>query len=368
MPFLNFFHSNGGNGGYQVLSRNLLKGLEEALGEDFDANVNVIHADGMPLDDSFPGVFRKGKKLAPTSFLLAPVERLLHFYGERRIGYTMVEGTIPPPTSDEVVGGLDALAVSSPYFLKTFEAVAPKTQRLVLKGCVDGKTFFPNQGLLRRLGRKPNADAPFTFLMVGKFEVRKGSLQGIHAFLETFENHPDRTKVLLKCKFLSDVRSMSLHEIRSFLSPLFARFPMAASRVVLLDQGNLSMPALYAGADVLLYPSLAEGVGLPLLEAMSMGLPSIVAPYTALNDYADGETSVLLRDLGYAPMFDPFYGLTPDTFGEAGVVTVEQVKEGIQKAYEMSPKERAAMSQAAAEKAKSWTAYNRALELLALAA
>jgi glycosyltransferase involved in cell wall biosynthesis len=203
--------------------------------------------------------------------------------------------------------------------------------------------------------------------MVGKFEVRKGSVQAIHAFLETFENHPDRTKVLLKCKFLSDVRSLSLHEIRSFLSPLFARYPMAASRIVLLDQGSVSMPGLYSGADVLLYPSLAEGVGLPLLEAMSMGLPSIVAPYTALLDYADKNTSVLLKDLGYGPMLDPFYGLTPETFGNAGIVTVEQVREGIKEAYEMTSKERLALSGASIEKAKEWTARNRAKDLLAIA-
>jgi hypothetical protein len=92
-----------------------------------------------------------------------------------------------------------------------------------------------------------------------------------------------------------------------------------------------------------------------------------VAPYTALLDYADKNTSVLLKDLGYGPMLDPFYGLTPETFGNAGIVTVEQVREGIKEAYEMTSKERLALSGASIEKAKEWTARNRAKDLLAIA-
>ncbi len=35
------------------------------------------------------------------------------------------------------------------------------------------------------------------------------------------------------------------------------------------------MPRLYSIADVFLYPSLIEGFGLPILEAMSCGLPVV---------------------------------------------------------------------------------------------
>jgi len=43
------------------------------------------------------------------------------------------------------------------------------------------------------------------------------------------------------------------------------------------------MPALYSMADVFVYPSLYEGFGLPPLEAMACGIPTIVSDGSSLN-------------------------------------------------------------------------------------
>jgi glycosyltransferase involved in cell wall biosynthesis len=44
------------------------------------------------------------------------------------------------------------------------------------------------------------------------------------------------------------------------------------------------MPRLYAGAELLVYPSLYEGFGLPPLETMGCGCPAIVADRTSLPE------------------------------------------------------------------------------------
>lgn len=44
------------------------------------------------------------------------------------------------------------------------------------------------------------------------------------------------------------------------------------------------MAALYRGAELFIYPSLAEGFGLPPLEAMSCGCPALVADSTSLPE------------------------------------------------------------------------------------
>lgn len=53
-----------------------------------------------------------------------------------------------------------------------------------------------------------------------------------------------------------------------------------------VDEPTLS--ALYASASVLAFPSLYEGFGLPLLEAMSRGLPGVVGSAGALPELALG--------------------------------------------------------------------------------
>lgn len=53
-----------------------------------------------------------------------------------------------------------------------------------------------------------------------------------------------------------------------------------------VDEATLS--ALYESASVLAYPSVYEGFGLPLLEAMSRGVPAVIGSAGALPELADG--------------------------------------------------------------------------------
>src|SRR3989344_4370880 len=51
------------------------------------------------------------------------------------------------------------------------------------------------------------------------------------------------------------------------------------------------MPLLYASAKVLLYPSLYEGFGLPILEAMAVGTPVITSNVSSMPE-AGGDASI----------------------------------------------------------------------------
>ena len=56
---------------------------------------------------------------------------------------------------------------------------------------------------------------------------------------------------------------------------------------------DAEMPALFRGADALILPSLEEGFGLPLVEAMASGTPVIAARTSAIPEVA-GDAAVLV--------------------------------------------------------------------------
>ena len=87
--------------------------------------------------------------------------------------------------------------------------------------------------------------------------------------------------------------------------PLTPSLIAACARLGVLDRVRLpgfvpraDLIALYRGASALVYPSLAEGFGLPLLEAMTCGLPVVASRAGALREVG-GEACV------YADSVDP---------------------------------------------------------------
>jgi len=64
-----------------------------------------------------------------------------------------------------------------------------------------------------------------------------------------------------------------------------------ALRVGYVDDSDL--PALYAAADAFLFPTLMEGFGLPVLEAMAMGTPVLTSNTSSLPEVA-GDAALLV--------------------------------------------------------------------------
>src|SRR5262249_9368916 len=56
-----------------------------------------------------------------------------------------------------------------------------------------------------------------------------------------------------------------------------------------------ALPGLFAGAEAFLYPTLYEGFGLPVVEAMACGTPVLTSSTSALQEIAGG----------YAYLVDP---------------------------------------------------------------
>jgi glycosyltransferase involved in cell wall biosynthesis len=124
--------------------------------------------------------------------------------------------------------------------------------------------------VLARLGLR----APF-LLYVGSLEPRKNVLRLLDAFDEVSRKRDDLGMVLV-------TERDSGH--RPALDERLARMRAGARVRLLHDVEDSELTALYGSASAFAFPSLAEGFGLPPLEAMACGAPVLAADNPVLHE------------------------------------------------------------------------------------
>jgi glycosyltransferase involved in cell wall biosynthesis len=81
------------------------------------------------------------------------------------------------------------------------------------------------------------------------------------------------------------------------------------------------LDAVYRGAEAFVYPSLYEGFGLPVLEAMSRGIPCVVSASSSLPEVA-GEAALFVDPQSEAGLADAMERVTTDP------TLVDRLREG----------------------------------------
>jgi glycosyltransferase involved in cell wall biosynthesis len=119
-------------------------------------------------------------------------------------------------------------------------------------------------------------------------------------FVSTLEPRKNLTRLLAAWEPLyaaSDAPPLVIAGKRGWLyDEFFAALERSPSKSGVLLPGYIAdedLPALYAGAEVFLFPSLYEGFGLPVLEAMACGTPVICSNSSSLPEVA-GDAAVLV--------------------------------------------------------------------------
>ena len=140
-----------------------------------------------------------------------------------------------------------------------------------------------NNEMITQLRSQWNLDADF-FLFLGNVEPRKNVFNTIRAFVSFAEKNSQVKLVItgLNTTFVEDI----LFKIgkKAFLN----RFVITG----FVPENVLY--TLYAEAKVFLYPSLREGFGLPILEAMAFGTPVVTSNISSMPEVA-GEAAFLVN-------------------------------------------------------------------------
>ncbi len=150
----------------------------------------------------------------------------------------------------------------------------------LLHNAVDGARFFagpPGQDQVHQRGLVCGQ----YFLTVGRIEPRKNHAAILRAYAQLPGNPPPLVIV--------GQRDFGYTDFESALTAL----PATHVVHVLADVDDQALPALYRHALALIYPSLAEGFGMPPLEGLASGVPVITSNNTAIPEVM-GDAALLI--------------------------------------------------------------------------
>ncbi len=171
-----------------------------------------------------------------------------------------------------ILGARSIIAVSrnSAQDLHDIHPHIPLEQIRVAHPGVDPVFHSQSQDQVIAFRQKHGLTKPY-FLVVGT----RSSYKNIESFFRAFSQLPTKEKYEIVCVG-------GRPYIEANLSAL-----VDLKQVNRLDLKDDELVLAYAGAIALVYPSLYEGFGLPVLEAMASGCPVITSPISSLPEVAE---------------------------------------------------------------------------------
>jgi glycosyltransferase involved in cell wall biosynthesis len=147
------------------------------------------------------------------------------------------------------------------------------TARITLAPNGISREFLPQPSdIVRDFTHKYRIDRDF-FLLVGNRYANGGFKNAVH-FFRAFAGLPDRDKFSIVCVGGKPDLEPELVDLAG------------KTQVHILSLSDPELMAAYSGAVALIYPSLYEGFGLPILEAMACGCPVITCANSSIPEVA----------------------------------------------------------------------------------
>jgi len=214
-----------------------------------------------------------------------------------RVAWSMHESTttrkIHPTWVNHINNNCDALLVPSVWSQHVFLNDGVHVPTVVVPLGVEPRQPNPNRKALRK-------DKPYIFFTFGKLNYRKAPDEMMQVFREAFPTEQD-VRLVLKT-------------VGGFFG-LSNTFQVNDPRITIINsfwETDHIIKYMQSGTDVGIWLCRGEGFNIPPLEAMSAGLPVILANNTGSADFADPRYCLPVRTATWVPCRLGGFWATPD--------------------------------------------------------
>ena len=333
--------------GYATSSKQLLISLDR---QNVDARLAYLYGtDFSEKSSGDPRIEQLRHRPKDTSLVQVVYNQCDAFHknsGSYRIGFSMLEVTGIPADWAAQCNLMDEVWVPSHFNLETFRNSGVTRPIHVIPLGVDPDYFHP-QIKAKRFSEK------FTFLSVFEWGERKAPELLIRAFCAAFTAQDDVVLVLK-----TDNRDGDVNVAQQLAA---MGLPRNAPKIVLLYNQELpgyQLGSLYRAADCFVTATRGEGWGMPILEAMACGLPTIATNWSAQTEFIRDElcfpvrVKQLIPAVAKCPYYVGYEWADPD---------VEHLVHQMRHVYDNREAARAVGMRAAEAVARDWT-WDRAAE------
>jgi len=233
-----------------------------------------------------------------TGIMIFDAPFLNQFSGAFRIGFPVFETNKIDELSKTTMRNCDWLLTPSNWAKEVLKAGVNYAVDVVPEG-FDPNIFYPKRGIEYKLHRLLKRDY-ITFVHVGKYEKRKGTLDIFDCFDKAFAG--SEQKVLLKAHiqnfFDESWRDSSTRFLvdKGFISQgsrYFKKGNLSIELIIGSFSTFLEMASFYESGDFGIWLSKAEGWNLPLLECIACGIPALTTNVTGMTEYLGNYPSEL---------------------------------------------------------------------------
>jgi glycosyltransferase involved in cell wall biosynthesis len=258
---------------YGIVARHYIKELDK-LGADFflypqNQQMQTYHEDNA-LFQKYMDVARYSPK--NPSVKLWHEHSLLEHIGAPRIGYPIFELNQFNKNTISSLNSQDKIFVCSNWARDVINNLCQNIPVSVVPLGTDPSVYYPRP--------RVRTNNLYKFATIGKIEVRKGHQFLAQVFADTFKDVDDvQLNMMWHNQFLNNDETRQWETYyRSLLGHKVTFHPFVPTPN---DVANF-----IASMDCMVFPSLAEGFGLPINDSICMNKPVITTDYSAMSDYA----------------------------------------------------------------------------------